>query len=226
MSYLDTKVSVIICALNETPNLPFVLPKLPSGLDEVLLVDGHSTDGTVELVRELQPNIRVLYQPGRGKGDALRYGIQEAQGDIIVTLDADGETDPNEVFRFIDTLLQGYDFVKGSRLAQGRPARMPRHRWFGNKVLARTFNLLYGTRFTDICSGYNAFRKSAFLQLQLKYDNCEMEQQMLAKATKKGMRIVEVPHCSPGRFAGNSKIKGVKQGFIDWLVIIKERFHE
>lgn len=223
-SHHDAKVSVIICTLNETPNLPTVLPQIPSGLDEVLLVDGHSTDGTVELARELRPDIRLLCQPGTGKGDALKYGIQEAQGDIIVTLDADGETDPSEISRFVEPLLQGYDFAKGSRLAQGRPARMPRHRWFGNKVLAITFNLLYGTRFTDICSGYNAFRKSAFLQLQLKYDNCEMEQQMLAKATKAGMRVVEVPHSSPGRLAGSSKIKGIRQGFIDWFVIIKERF--
>lgn len=226
ISHPDAKVSVIICTLNETPNLPFVLPQLPSGVEEVLLVDGHSTDGTVELARELLPDIRLLYQPGTGKGDALRYGIQEAQGDIIVTLDADGETDPAEVFRFVEPLLQGYDFAKGSRLAQGRPARMPRYRWFGNKVLAVTFNFLYGTRFTDICSGYNGFRKSAFLQLQLRYDNCEMEQQMLAKATKAGMRVVEVPHRSSGRLAGISKIKGVKQGFIDWFVIIKERFRK
>jgi hypothetical protein len=101
---------------------------------------------------------------------------------------------------------------------------MPLYRWLGNRVLATTFNLLYGTRFTDVCSGYSAFRKQTFLQLRLTYSGCEMEQQMLARARKAGMVIIEVPHHSDGRIAGASKVSGIKQGLIDWLVIIKERF--
>lgn len=218
------RITVLICALNEERSLPYVLPQIADWVDEVLLVDGYSSDRTVEVARKLRPDIRVLYQPGRGKGDALRYGCQQAQGEIIVTLDGDGETDPTEIPRFIQPLLQRYDFAKGSRLAQGRPARMPPYRWFGNKVLAFTFNLLYGTRFTDICSGYNAFWRQAFLQLPLTYENCEMEQQMLARAKMAGMRITEVAHASEGRLAGSSKVKGIRQGFIDWFVIIGERF--
>jgi hypothetical protein len=99
---------------------------------------------------------------------------------------------------------------------------MPLYRWVGNKALALTFNLLYGTRFTDICSGFNGFRREAFLRLPLTYDGCEMEQQMLARARKTGMRIVEVPHPSEGRIAGSSKISGIKQGLVDWLVVIQE----
>jgi len=218
------RVTVLICTLNEEENLPHVLPRIPDWVDEVLLVDGHSTDRTVEVAKRLRPDIRVVYQPGRGKGDALRCGIQQATGDIVVTMDADGETDPAELHLFVEAIQQGYDFAKGSRLARNRPRRMPRYRWFGNKVLAWTFNILYGTRFSDICSGYNAFRKGALLGLPLSYDNCEMEQQMLARAVKAGLRIVEVPHHSEGRIDGASKVSGIKQGFIDWLVVIKERF--
>lgn len=220
----DPKVTALICTLNEAENLPHVLPRIPDWVNEVLIIDGRSTDGTVDLARKLRPGVHVLSQPGRGKGDALKLGVEHADGDIIVTLDADGETDPSELHTFVEVVQRGCDFAKGSRLARGRPRRMPVYRWVGNKVLAVTFNLLYGTRFTDICSGYTAFRRQAFLRLALTYRNCEMEQQMLARARKLGMAIVEVPHHSEGRIAGASKISGIKQGLIDWLVIIKERF--
>jgi len=219
-------VTALICALNEEESLPHVLPRIPSWVDEVLIVDGHSTDNTVHVAQGLRPEVRVLHQPGRGKGDALRYGVQEAAGDIIVTLDADGETDPQDMSRFVRPLVQGCDFAKGSRLARGRPTRMPRYRWLGNKILALTFNVLYGTRFTDVCSGYNAFRRDAFLRVPLTYDNCEMEQQLLARVRKAGMTMVEVPHSSDGRIAGFSKVSGIKQGFVDWLAIINERLHD
>ena len=82
-------VSVIICTLNEEANLPHVLPKIPDWVDEILLVDAHSEDATVEIAKQLCPRIRVLYQTGKGKGDALKLGINEAKGEIIVTIDAD-----------------------------------------------------------------------------------------------------------------------------------------
>jgi glycosyltransferase involved in cell wall biosynthesis len=218
------KITALICTLNEADNLPHVLPKIPGWVDEVLIVDGHSSDNTVEVARRLRPDVRILHQPARGKGDALKFGVEHASGDIIVTLDADGETDPSELPIFVAVMQRGCDLAKGSRLAHGRPLRMPIYRWVGNRVLAKTFNLLYGTRFTDVCSGYIAFRKQVFLGLGLTYRNCEMEQQMLARARKLEMAIVEVPHHSDGRIAGASKVNAIKQGLIDWLVIIKERF--
>jgi glycosyltransferase involved in cell wall biosynthesis len=195
-------------------------------VDEVILVDGHSTDNTVEVAKKLRPNIKVLFQPGKGKGDAIKYGVQQASGDIIVTLDADGETDPEDIPKFIEPLLNGYDFAKGSRLAYGRPPNMPWHRWFGNKVLAITSNIVHGTRYTDICSGYNAFWKSAFLRLKLTYSSFEMEQEMLVKVKKAGLSAVEVNHRSAGRLGGKSKISDIKQGFIDLAVIIRECFRD
>ena len=218
-------ISVIICTLNEAENLPHVLPKIPNWVGEVILVDGHSTDNTVEVARKLSSDIKVLYQPGKGKGDALKYGVREASGDIIVTLDADGETPPEDIHRFIKPLLDGYDFAKGSRLSHGKPIRMPRYRWFGNKILALTFNILYGSQYTDICSGYNAFWKHAFLKIPLSYDTFQMEQQLLARAYRLGLKIKEVAYHTDGRIGGHSKTSGIKQGFIDWFVVIKERFY-
>jgi len=218
------KISVIICTFNEEQNLPHVLPKVTEWVDEVLLVDGHSTDRTVEVAKKLRPDIRILYQSGKGKGDAIKYGIQQAIGDIIVTLDADGSTDPEEMPKFIKPLLDGYDFTKGSRLADGRPPSMLWHRWFGNKVLAITSNIFYGTRYTDICSGYNAFWKSAFQRLRLTYGGFEMEQEMAVKAKKAGLKVVEVNHHYAGRLGGSSKVSDIKQGLFNWIVIIKECF--
>ena len=217
-------ISAIFCALNEEQNLPYVLTKVPEWVDEVLLVDGHSTDRTVEVAKKLRPTIKVVYQPGKGKGDALKYGVQQATGDIIVTLDADGQTNPEDIPRFITPLLKGYDLAKGTRLAHGRPPNMPKYRWFGNKVLAITCNILYGTRYTDICSGYNAFWKSTFQRLKLSNNGFEMEQEMMVKAKKVGLKVVEVEHHDAGRLGSNSKVSGVKQGLTDWWIIVRERF--
>ncbi len=215
-------ITVLICTLNEEENLPYVLPKIPEWVDEILLVDGHSTDNTIEVAKKTCPEIKVLYQPGKGKGDALKYGIEHASGDIIVTLDADGQTDPEDIRRFIEPLLNGYDFAKGARLAHGRPPDMPWHRWFGNKVLATTCNILHGTRYTDVCSGYNAFWKKAINKINLSSNGFEMEQEMNVKVKKAGLKVIEVPCQDKGRVGGDSKVSDLKQGLVDWMVIIKE----
>lgn len=217
------KFSAIVCTLNEAESLPHVLPKIPQWVNEVILVDGHSTDNTVEVAQKLRPDITILYQPGKGKGDALRHGIENASGDIIVTLDADGATDPEDMPRFIEPLLNGYDFAKGSRFLEGSP-KMPRHRKFGNWVLATTSNILFGTKYTDICSGYNAFWKKALENIKLTSNGFEMEQEMNVKVKKAGLKVIEVPYQDKGRISGSSKTQDVKQGFKDLLTIVRERF--
>jgi glycosyltransferase involved in cell wall biosynthesis len=217
------RVAVLICTLNEAENIRHVLPRIPGWVDEVLIVDGHSTDGTAEAAGQICPRARILSQPGKGKGNALRYGISQATSEIVVTLDADGETDPVLLDAFVIALRAGHDVAKGSRLASGRPRRMPLFRYLGNRVLTLVFNLLYGTQFTDVCSGYNAFWRETFLRIPLTYDDFHMEQQLLARAVRIGLRIAEVPHRSEGRIAGRSKTIGLKQGVIDLCVLVKER---
>lgn len=217
------RVAVLICTLNEEPNLPYVLPKIPGWVDEVLLVDGHSTDNTVEVAKELRPDIRILYQPGKGKGDALKYGFKNSSGDIIVTLDADGSTDPEAMDKFIKPLLNGYDFAKGSRFLDSKPD-MPPHRRFGNWVLTTSTNVLHGTKYTDVCSGYNAFWKKVTGKVSLSSDGFEMEQEMNVKIRKAGLKVIEVPCQDRGRLGGSSKTQDFRQGLKDLITIIKERF--
>ena len=220
-------ITVLVCTLNEEKNLPHVLPKIPRWVDEILLVDGHSTDNTFEVAKEIRPEVKVLYQPDRGKGDALRYGIEQASGEIIVTLDADGQTNPEDIERFITPLLGGYDFAKGSRLACGRPRNMPWRRWFGNKVIVNTCNVLYHTKFTDLCCGYNAFWKTTFLKTNPWIENdWDYEPSIIARVLKDRLKIIEVSHGYRSRIDGQSKLPDWKQGLTAIKVLIRERFRD
>ena len=217
-------VSVVICALNEASNLAHVLPRIPTAVDEVILVDGHSTDNTVEVAQGLRPDIRVLYQDGKGKGNALRYGVQHATGEIIVTLDADGETDPQELPSFVNRLLLGHDFVKGSRFAHGWRNK-PLHRLLGNFLIASTCNLLFRTRFSDLCSGYNAFWRDVPERVNLwAEDDWNYEPLIIARLLRVGMDIVEEPQTYRGRVSDNSKLSSWAQGFTAIKVLLHERF--
>lgn len=217
-------ITALICTLNEEENLPHVLPKLPKWVDEVLIVDGHSTDGTVEAIRRLRADAKVLSQPGRGKGDALKYGIEQANGDIVVTLDADGTTDPEDMPRFVQPLLTGYDFVKGSRFALSRPAGKPRHRIFGNWVIVTTHNILYRTNYTDLCSGYNAFWKRAIARVDLSGWTNQEEPLLNARVRKAGLKVAEMSHHDKGRIGGETKQPSWRQGSGAVRTVIRERF--
>jgi glycosyltransferase involved in cell wall biosynthesis len=219
------KVTVLICALNEEESLAHVLPRIPGWVNEVLLVDGHSTDDTVAVAKKLQPNIRVLQQPGKGKGDALRYGMSQAEGEIIVTLDGDGQTDPGEMHRFVDAIQQGYDFAKGTRFRRPFSRARPIHRILGNWTIALTFNLLFFRLYTDLCSGYNAFRKESIRAIDFFHpDGLADEPLLLARVCKAGLSIVEVAHRDPPRLAGVSKSPSWGQGFRAIRTVVHERF--
>ena len=151
-------VSVIVPTLNEAENLPHVFATLPQWIDEIVLVDGNSVDDTVAVARRLRPNIRVITQQGKGKGDALAAGFDACTSDIIVMIDADGSTDPREIPSFIAALRAGADFAKGSRFdGAGGSADITRLRRIGNRLLSLLVNVLFGTRYSDLCYGYNAF---------------------------------------------------------------------
>lgn len=217
-------ISAVICTLNEEENLAYLLPRIPPWVDEILLVDGHSTDATVDVARRLRPDIRILYQPGTGKGDALRYAIQQARGDIIVTLDADGTTNPEDIPRFLEPLMDGYDFAKGSRFALARPRGKPLHRIFGNWLIVMTFNVLFFRRYTDLCSGFNAFWKRALEKVKLDGDALEDEPLINVRVRKAGLKVKEVGHIDQGRINGQSKAPGWRQGFRAIRTIVRERF--
>jgi glycosyltransferase involved in cell wall biosynthesis len=217
-------VSVVIPTLNEAESLPHTLALLPAGLHEVVIVDGHSTDDTVAVARRHYPDARIVMQRGRGKGDALREGFAACMGDIIVMLDADGSTDPREIPDFIDALIDGADFVKGSRhLPGGGSADFTWHRSLGNRVLRGAVNLLFGTRYTDLCYGYNAFWRSCLPAIALDCDGFEIETLMNIRVARAGLIVAEVASFEHPRFAGESKLNAASDGLRVLRTIITER---
>jgi glycosyltransferase involved in cell wall biosynthesis len=219
-------VSVVIPAKNEARNLEHVFSTIPLWVDEIVLVDGHSVDDTVAVAEKLNPAIRIVRQEGRGKGDALRVGFAAVKGDIIVMMDADGSTDGKEIPRFIAALVTGADFAKGSRFASGGGSDdITFSRSLGNKILSGIVNALFGTRYTDLCYGYNAFWAKHVDKLDLVASaGFEIETVMNVRAAKAGLVIQEIPSYEHRRLHGMSNLKVVRDGIRIAKFIIRERF--
>jgi glycosyltransferase involved in cell wall biosynthesis len=201
-----------------------VLNRVPAFVTEVVLVDGHSIDQTVAVAREIRPDIRVVLQNGRGKGNALACGFAAAQGDIIVTLDADGSADPAEIGRFIGALLEGADFAKGSRfLGDGHSKDITRIRRAGNRALLALLNLLYRKRYTDLCYGFNAFWRGCLSHMQVSCDGFEVETLITARIARAGLVVTEVPSVEYARLHGASNLKAVQDGTRVLRTIVHER---
>jgi glycosyltransferase involved in cell wall biosynthesis len=220
-------VSVVIPTLNEERNLPHVFAALPEGIDEVVLVDGGSMDRTVAVARELRPDVVVVQQTRTGKGNALACGFAACTGDIIVMIDADGSTDPAEIPLFIAKLVAGDDFVKGSRFDKGGHSHdITPLRKLGNDGLNMVVNVLFGTRFTDLCYGYNAFWRRVVPSLQLPDttlprpndgsklwgDGFEIETMINIRAAVDGLKVGEVGSIEHRRIHGETNLNTFRDG--------------
>ncbi len=223
------RVSVVIPALNEAQNLRHVLPLIPPVVTEIVLVDGHSTDDTIAVVQQLGPAIRppihIIKQTGKGKGDALRVGFAASVGDIIVTLDADGSTDPREIPLFVEALLRGNDFAKGSRCVLGGGSHdFTLLRRLGNYGLRKLVNILFRARFSDLCYGYNAFWKYCLDYIEeIDRDGFEVETLIHLRIHKAHLKIIEVPSIEYRRIYGKSNLKAFSDGWSVVLTIVRER---
>jgi glycosyltransferase involved in cell wall biosynthesis len=233
-------VSVVIPTLNEARNIAHVLPKLPAGVDEVVLVDGGSTDGTVEVARRLRPDLTIIQQTRRGKGNALACGFAAATGDIIVMMDADGSTHPAEISRFVEALVKsGADFAKGSRFVPGGGSSdITSLRRVGNSFLSKLVNTFCRTRYTDLCYGFNAFWRRCLPALDLEQgsemiedsahepmrwgDGFEIETLITMRVARANLEIIEVPSFEHGRLHGQSNLNA----FSDGLRVLRTIFAE
>ncbi len=220
------KVSIVIPAMNEARNLAAVLPTLPR-VHEVILVDGNSHDDTITSAQAAMPDIKVVHQTRRGKGNALVCGLEAVTGDIIVMFDADGSADAREIPRFVDALVAGADFAKGSRFRdEGGSTDITRFRSFGNDFLNGVTNLLFETKFTDLCYGYNAFWADIVPSLALPDprpasnggamtwgDGFEIESMLNCRVAAAELAICEVPSHELPRIHGESNLNAIRDGF-------------
>ncbi|MGP4004676.1 glycosyltransferase family 2 protein [Streptomyces sp. 8N706] len=217
-------VSVVIPAMNEAENLPYVFMSLPEWIHEVVLVDGNSTDDTVRVARELWPGVKVVPQRGKGKGDALISGFTACTGEIVVMVDADGSADGGEIVSYVSALVGGADFAKGSRFANGGGTDdMTPVRKLGNRVLTAMVNAKFGARYTDLCYGYNAFWKRCLDEIALDCAGFEVETLMNIRVVKAGLRVQEIPSHEYNRIHGASNLRAVRDGLRVLKVILRER---
>ena len=229
------RVSVVVPTYNEARNLPHVFAGLPDDLHEVIVVDGRSSDGTIEVAQSLRPDVKIVLQTRRGKGNALACGFEAVTGDIVVMLDADGSADPSEIPAFVAALVAGADFAKGTRFAQGGGSSdITRFRRIGNWFLNTIVNVLFGTRYSDLCYGYNAFWTHCLSVLDLETgdradamhwgDGFEIETVINTRIARAGLDIREVASFEHERLHGVSNLNAVTDGLRVLKAICIERF--
>lgn len=218
-------VSLIIPTLNEAQNIPLLLPHIPlDWVDEVILVDGRSTDSTVEIARKIMPSIKVVREQRPGKGAAMKAGYHSAKGDIIIVMDADGSNDPRELQKFVQALVQGSEFAKGSRFAPGGGTTdMPKLRQLGNLFFVVLTNFLFNGHFTDLCYGFHAFWRYCLDEIDLDdVDGFEIDTALYIRALRNRLRVVEVPSFEGYRFYGHGKLRTFPDGWRVLRTIMKE----
>lgn len=222
----NPRISVVVPALNEARNLAQILPELPD-VHEVILVDGGSVDGTIAAARAVMPDITVVTQRRRGKGNALAAGFARVTGDIVVMFDADGSADPAEIPRFVEALVGGADFAKGSRFTfGGGSADITPVRSAGNGFLNGVMNRAFRTKFSDLCYGYNAFWADMLPVLDLPDpelpgpadgsllwgDGFEIETVINCRFAASHATITEVPSVERPRIFGDSNLRTFRDG--------------
>jgi len=224
-------LSVIMPVYNEVATIEEIIRRVLA-VDipkELVIVDDGSTDGTREKLRSLplSEGLRIICHPRNlGKGAAVRTGLAEAKGDVLVIQDADLEYDPQEFHELMKPILRGdADVVYGSRLSGGRPQRVYLfwHR-VANKILSLTLNILYNTTLTDMETCYKMFTRPVLESLHLRADGFDIEPEITAKIFKRDWRVYELPISYYGRTYREGKKIKFWDGVMAMWTLIKYRF--
>jgi glycosyltransferase involved in cell wall biosynthesis len=217
-------VTVVVPTLNEERNIAWVLERMPACVSEVVLVDGFSSDRTVEVAQSVRPDLVVVTQRGRGKGAALRTGFETATSDYIVAIDADGSMEPAEIEYYVAALDIGYDLVKGSRtLRSGGSLDLTPVRRLGNLALVGAVNIMWGSQLSDLCYGFFGFRRTCLERLELHARGFEIETELAVHAIAAGLRIAEVPSVELLRHHGQSNLSAWRDGWSIFRLLARER---
>lgn len=215
------KVSVIIPTLNEVSTIKMVLDSIPKDIvDEILVIDGHSKDGTVELVKKL--GYPIYFEEGNGFGAAFATGAKKATGDIIVFINSDYSHDANDIAKFLKKIDEGYDIVMASRYLKGGGSDDDSLlHYIGNRIITFTANMIHGTHYSDILYFYLAAKKEVFEKVKTTAQGFEYCIELPIKAHKSGFRITQVPSFERKRAGGKAKVNALIHGSKIFFSIFK-----
>lgn len=210
------KVSLVIPTLNEEHTLKDMIEGCRPYADEIIVVDGHSTDNTRQVAESA--GVRVILDHKKGKGEAIRHSINFVTGDIIVFIDADGSHDPNDIPKLIEPILKGEaDHVSASRLIGGSSELHGGFDEFfrltGSSFITACINWRFKVKLSESQNGFRAIRTDTIKQLGLQENITTIEQEMVMKTLKKGFRMAEFPSHEHERKMGYSKISVKKVWF-------------
>ena len=213
---INQLITIAIPALNEEATLADIIVKCKGYSDDILVIDGHSSDNTVGIARSL--GVRVIFDHKKGKGEAIRTAIPHLQRKVVVFVDADGSHDPDDIPRLVQPILDGSaDHVSGSRLLGGSSELHGGFdecfRLMGSSFITACINHRFKVRLSESQNGFRAIRTDVLRALGLREDITTIEQEMIIKTLKKGYRMAEVPTHEQKRKAGYSKISVKKVAF-------------
>lgn len=216
-------VSVVIPTLNEAGTIGHTIKLLKKEVrypHEIIVVDGNSTDETQEIVRNA--NCKLIIEPKRGYGVALKTGIKHAKGDVVVIVDGDGTYELKDVNKLIDALIrENAEICLGARMNGLYNKSMDIANYVGNRIITFAFNLLYKQKLIDSQSGFRVIKRSVLKKVELFEGDMAFATEMLVKFVKRGFKIVEVSTSYKPRTYGKSKLKRIKAGLEIFKVLIR-----
>ncbi len=223
----NKNITLIIPTLNESKNIKEMFLKIPDFVDEIVVVDGNSNDGTRDEISRLGKNTKIIVEKPMGKGVALKTGFENASGDLIVMMDADGSHDPDEIPILLDPVLDGYDVSTGSRMLPGAGSDdITAFRRFGNRIFISMVNHMFRANYTDLCYGYRAFKKEALEKINCSSKGFEIEAEQSIRIKTMGLKVKEVPSFESMRKNGNSNLNSFRDGWKILTIILKEYINE
>lgn len=216
------KVSLVVFSLNEINGMQAVMPSIKKDwYDELIIVDGGSIDGTIEYAK--QQGYFIFIQKEKGAGAAFREAMEKVTGDIVITFSPDGNSLPEKIPELTEKMKEGYDMVIASRyLGCAKSYDDGIVTAFGNWMFTRLVNLLFRTKYTDVLVMYRVFKKDLVRSLGIDTNTPSWGTIMLARATKRRLKITEIPGDEPARIGGKRKMKPLKNGLYELFTIIKE----
>ena len=218
------KVTLIIFTWNEIDGMRAIMPQIKKEwYDELIIVDGGSTDGTIEYAQE--NGYPIFVQKERGAGAAFRESIAKATGDIVVIFSPDGNSVPEKIPELVAKLKEGNDIVIASRYLGGAKSYDDDIvTTFGNWFFTRLMNLMFGSKITDVFVMFRAYRKEALDKLNINTNDCSWGSLILIRATKKKLKIAEIPGDEPARIGGVRKMSPLGNGSRELRAFLKELF--